>query len=190
MALYPLYSPLIQLETFVRDVQKSREELDFILQMAPFERRVFVNKPVYDRPTNPTSIIVPFGSRDGISYGDPLVVYGCLVGKVVEVGPDRSRAITILNSQMVVPVYDKRSKLLSMVSGGNPPLMEYLQGQDVAAGDTLLTSGVEGIFPEGLVVGIVGEVVEEEKGVVIREVHLMCPLDRLNRFHIIRRGGD
>jgi len=190
MILAPVYYPLVQLESFVRDVQNMREELDFAFQMSPFERRVFVNAPIYDDPSSPTTMVLPFGTMDGVSYGDPVVVYSCVAGKVVHTSADRSMAITIYNPELSIPVYDGRSKLLSRVMGGNPPLMEHLEGQDVKRGDTLYTSGLEGMFPEGLVVGHVGEVVSEEGGVVIREVIPACDLHRLNRFHIIRRGWD
>ncbi len=186
----PIYSPLISLELLVKDVRNMRDEMDFLFRMSPFERRIFVNSPVYDNPYRPRYVVLPFGASDGVSYGDPLVVLSCVVGKVISVSSHRSIAITINDPSLSIPVYDSRSELLSRVVGGNPPYMEHLNGQDVRKGDTLYTSGLGGMFPEGLMVGYVGEVLYEEGGVVRRRVIPACSLDKLNRFHIIRRGWD
>ncbi len=188
--LSPLYAPLTKLELLIKDVERMREEMDFAFQMSPFERRVFVNSPVYDNPYAPRYIVLPFGTLDGVSYGDPLVVISCVAGKVIRASSRNSVAITINNPSFSVPVYDNRSGLLSRVVGGNPPYMEHLLGQDIREGDTLYTSGLEGLFPEGLIVGMVGDTLFEEGGIVRREVIPACDLSKLNRFHIIRRGWD
>ncbi len=190
IVLSPVYSPLIALELLVKDVRNMRDELDFLFRMSPFERRIFVNTPVYDNPYRPRYVVLPFGASDGVSYGDPLVVLSCVAGKVTHISSHNSIAITINNPELSIPVYDSRSGLLSRVIGGEPPYMEHLHGQDVRVGDTLYTSGIEGMFPEGLIVGYVGEVLYEEGGVVKREVIPACDLHRLNRFHIVRRGWD
>ncbi len=190
IALSPLYSPLISLELLIKDVKNMRDEMDFLFRMSPFERRVFVNAPVYDNPYSPRHVVLPFGASDGVSYGDPLVVLSCVVGRITHVSAHSSVAITINSPSLSIPVYDSRSELLSRVVGGEPPYMEHLHGQDVRRGDTLYTSGLEGMFPEGLIVGYVGEVLYEEGGVVRRRVIPACDLRKLNRFHIIRRGWD
>jgi len=190
LILSPLYNPLVSLEAFIRDMQNIRKEMDFVFQMSPFERKIFINSPIYDKPSSPTYMILPYGTVDGVSYGDPLVVFSCVAGKVVHSSSHRSMAITINNPDLSIPVYDSRSGLLSRVVGGEPPYMEHLEGQDVREGDTLYTSGLEGMFPEGLVVGYVGEVLDKEGGVVKRRVIPACNLHKLNRFHIIRRGWD
>jgi rod shape-determining protein MreC len=43
-------------------------------------------------------------------------------------------------------------------------LLYLLQSDDVAPGDNLITSGAAGVFPKGLLVGTVKEVVKQSRG--------------------------
>ncbi len=184
----PIYEPLIRVEKFVSGILLMEDMLDFAFRSVPFSRVVFVNEPVFNRPVSPSSITIPFGSSAGVSYGDPLVVFNCLVGKVVKVSDNSSLAHTIYNEQFVIPVMDYRSGFLAMVYGGDEPFLEYLEGMDIEKGDTLMTSGVEGLFPSGLLVGVVDSVISRNRGFVRRVVKPLCPVHRLMRFHIVRRS--
>lgn len=184
----PIYAPLINLENFVRMVSSMEEMMDFAFQSIPFSRRIFVRTPIFDRPYAPSAITIYFGASDGVSYGDALVAMNCLVGKVVKVSEGRSLAYTLYNPNMVIPVMDSRSGYLAVVYGGREPVVEYLEGMDIGRGDTLITSGVEGIFPAGLLVGVVDSIHFRDRGFVRRFVNPICPIHRLMRFHIVRRS--
>jgi rod shape-determining protein MreC len=114
------------------------------------------------------SSIVNRGSLDGVKLNMPVVTNGGLVGRVTAVSP--------LTAQVDLITRDKSglgaivgeigsSSALGVVSGTSKKdlvEMRYVSGSvDVQVGQTVYTSGQDGIFPAGLKVG---EIVEVRSG--------------------------
>lgn len=112
------------------------------------------------------SSIVDRGSMDGVKLNMPVVTNGGLVGRVTAVGP--------LTSQIDLITRDKSgvggivgeiggSNALGVVTGTgktNVVEMRYVAGSiDVQVGQIVYTSGQDGIYPAGLRVGEIVEVV-------------------------------
>lgn len=103
------------------------------------------------------------GSTSGIREGDVVITgTGYLVGVVKEVGTNWSRMITIIDPNISVSanVYRTGDMVmlesdLDMMEAGRCKLT-YL-GEDVSfiSGDEVLTSGANGTYPSGLVIGYV-----------------------------------
>ncbi len=123
----------------VRDRQKVNGRVAQIIYAArdPFSRRVIVDK----------------GQQDKISAGQPVVDDAGIIGQVTRVFPFVSEITLITDKDQAVPVQILRTGLRSVVFGlGNGQLeLRYLPANaDVQNGDTLVTSGLDGIFPRGL----------------------------------------
>lgn len=112
------------------------------------------------------SSIVNRGSLDGVSLNMPVVTYGGLVGRVTAVSP--------LTSQVDLITYNKSgvggiigeigdSRALGVVNGTSKKdllEMKYVAGNiDVQTGQTVFTTGQDGIFPAGLKIGEIVSVV-------------------------------
>ncbi len=123
----------------VRNRQKVNGRVAQIIYAArdPFSRRVIVDK----------------GQQDKISAGQPVVDDAGIIGQVTRVFPFVSEITLITDKDQAVPVQILRTGQRSVVFGlGNGQLeLRYLPANaDVQNGDTLVTSGLDGIFPRGL----------------------------------------
>ena len=88
-----------------------------------------------------------------------------LVGQISEVGETSSKVLLITDPLSAVNSVLQTSRATGMVkgiSGGQIFLDEVPQGASIELGDIVLTSGLGGTFPRGLVVGQVTDVSEQD----------------------------
>ncbi len=106
------------------------------------------------------------GYEDGIIDGLPVIDAAGLVGRVVNSGPHRARVllITDASSAVAVLVQDERIRGVCRGQGGGVALDFALIADDIKVGDGIITSGLGGVFPKGLVVGYVRSVQRERSG--------------------------
>lgn len=102
------------------------------------------------------------GTKDGI-YKDAVVVNGTgLIGRVLEVGTDWSKVISLIDESNSVSfkVFRDLSLLGILYGDGEGSLEGYMLDPDAAIikGDVLITSGI-GMYPEGVSIGKVENVV-------------------------------
>jgi len=103
-------------------------------------------------------VVVNRGSDDGIDVDQPVIAWGGAVGRVVWVdrGYAKIRLITDPNSGVAGIV--QRSRQEGMVLGRGEGLLEMVyvpSFADVALGDRIVTSGIDGVFPKGVGIGTV-----------------------------------
>jgi len=104
------------------------------------------------------SVIINRGSRDGIFENTPVVNEEGVVGRVLNVGKSFARVMLITDPASAVDVYVQRNRIRGIVVGKDfqSCALKYVRNDaDIKPGDLLITSGKDGIFPEGLKVGIV-----------------------------------
>lgn len=105
------------------------------------------------------------GSSAGIRKDMPVIVREGLVGKVIEVAPLSAKVLLITDSLSSVAGVDQRTRDNGVVNGLAPKVltMRYVNGgEDMQAGDAIVTSPVSGIFPPGLPVGAVTAISKNE----------------------------
>lgn len=103
-------------------------------------------------------LLVGRGSRDGVAPDAPVLSPAGVVGRVVAVAPSSAKVQLITDAGAGLAVTIARTRLQGLVAGRGAetlrlryiPLLE-----DVRPGDRLVTSGLEGIYPEGFPVGTV-----------------------------------
>lgn len=123
----------------------------------------------------PTEITVNRGSQDGIRRNLPVVHLNGLVGKVVDATPDATVIQLLFDPGCRVAARDQRSRVLGIVKWKSGPylsLENVSPSDDVAPGDTIVSSGLGGIFPEGLVVGTV-RTVSADTTSIFRKIELV-----------------
>ncbi len=115
------------------------------------------------------SVTIDKGTIDELR--DPVITADGLVGYISEVGPTYSQIITILDPTLHVGVSDARTRDTGIVAGtialsqqGRCKMSYIDRGSAVAKGDIVVTSGVGGVFPKGLMIGVVSEVQVESHG--------------------------
>lgn len=102
-------------------------------------------------------VIIDRGSRDGISEGMPVTTYEGIVGRVFLVGDRSAEVILITDEISAVDAYIHRTRARGIVKGtGSGCVMEYIEKKsDVSIGDKVISSGRDGFFPKGVVIGTV-----------------------------------
>ena len=114
-----------------------------------------------------SSLIIDKGSNDGVSVNDPAVYGNYVVGIVKKVHPSYSVVQSILNPDVNISALDSKTRETAYVT----TTAEYsLKGSclfsglerttAVSPGGIILTSGIGGIYPKGLIIGTVSEVCE------------------------------
>ncbi|MCY3859757.1 MAG: rod shape-determining protein MreC [Gammaproteobacteria bacterium] len=109
-------------------------------------------------------VIIDVGARQGIEVDsgvlDPWGVYG----RTVEVFADTSRVLLLNDERHATPVLLNRTRQYFIASGNGsdePLTLDNVNlSSDIQVGDTVVTSGLGGVFPEGLVVGVVETVTD------------------------------
>ncbi|MGF1476601.1 MAG: rod shape-determining protein MreC [Geminicoccaceae bacterium] len=101
------------------------------------------------------------GSDHGVLAGMAAVNDQGLVGRVIEVGRRSSRLLLLTDLNSRVPVMVASSRDVGIVSGENGKVLDLAflpLNPRVAVGDRIVTSGLGGVLPVGMLVGHVSEV--------------------------------
>ena len=88
----------------------------------------------------------------------------------------------------------QRSRARGIVRGTGDRRLEFefvVRGDDVQAGDVVITSGVGGVYPKGLRIGVVVEVAADERAAAAhaRRVEPAVDFGRLEQVFVMLRRG-
>jgi rod shape-determining protein MreC len=89
---------------------------------------------------------------------------------VIAISPHASRVLLLDDHNSALDGFDERSRARGIVAGmvDDGVILKYVdRSQDVRPGDTIITSGLDGIFPRGLLVGTVKAVHREGPGMFL-----------------------
>lgn len=155
---------LAQLATHAAQLSAENQQLRRLLNVADRAMQPSVAVEVLYEPANAFTRHLVFnkGRSSGIRPGMPVIDEGGVVGQVVRVTPFTSEAALLTDDKVSIPVQILRNGLRLIVFGGSLPgkvEVRYLTPEaDIQVGDTLVTSGIGGLFPAGLPVAKVDEV--------------------------------
>ena len=146
-------------------------------------------------PTNWFSTItVDKGTADGIVVDQAVITNNkALVGRVYEVGSNWAKIITVTDPECSAGVLIERSGEYGVTEGdasleqdGIFKLSYISKNTNLIVGDTLVTSGLGGIFPQGLYIGKVQSVKTDIHGISqFAVVEPACDLAKLKNVLII-----
>lgn len=136
------------------------------------------------------TVTVAVGSSDGVQLGDAVVGATGLVGQVIAVTPFTCDVRLMTDQQSGVAVMIQSSREQAILRGSLEGLL-YLENLDasvaVSQGDVIITSGMGGSYPKGIVVGTVTNV-EDPAGTADRRI-VVTPLssaDPLEELSIVK----
>ncbi len=107
------------------------------------------------------TLIIGGGARGGLKSNMAVISNEGVVGRLLAVSPTAAKVLRIDDHNSAVDVFDQRSRARGIVAGvvDNGMVMKYVERiEDVRADDPIITSGLDGIFPRGLLVGHVSRV--------------------------------
>ncbi len=132
------------------------------------------------------------GIADGVEPGLGIVAAGGVVGRIKAVTAHYATATTLLHSKTTVSAKLRRDGTVGSLRwpGDDPThaLLDYIPRQNrLARGDTVVTSGYNAIFPDGLFIGIVdGFRKEADKNFWTVRVRLGVDFNRLTHVYVVR----
>lgn len=136
-------------------LQQENDKLRALLGASPVtegQRLIAEVLAVYSHPFS-HQIVLNKGSRDGVIVGQPLLDDLGVLGQVVSVGPTSSRALLIADNTHAMSARVERTGQSVVAEGigqsDSLRLIHLPHSTDIAEGDRLLTSGLDGVFPEG-----------------------------------------
>lgn len=113
----------------------------------PYSRKLFIDR----------------GERHGVKLGSPVINEAGVLGQVTALYPLSALVTLLTDRDAAIPVLNERTQQRSAAFGGAEgggalELRFVAANADVKAGDRLLTSGIDGVYPPGLAVGTVTRV--------------------------------
>lgn len=145
-----------------------------------------------------STIIINRGSADGIAKDMPVVTPQGLVGNVVSVAGSTAKVQLILDPRSAVGALVQRteSRVAAIVEGApanplTPRMVNIARDADIIKGDKIITSGFGGIYPKGLSIGEVLDVINEDGGLLKYAVlKPSVDFDRIEEVFVLVRSRE
>jgi len=134
------------------------------------------------------SIYIDKGENAGLKADMAVITAGGIVGKVWLVYPSTSLVLMINDQSSGVGVFLEKSRLQGVLRGtpnGELILERVMNDEQVAAGDTVMSSGGDQIFPKGLPVGTVSNVGPGREMFLSVKVNPAADLSRLEEVLVV-----
>lgn len=157
-----------ELERLKKENQELRDALNFLDEMESYEP---IGCTIIAKdPGNWFEVFtINRGSKDGIEINAPVITAYGLVGRISDVDLFTAKVTTIIDMDSTVAARVSRSRDIMIVRGDatlkNRGLcrMDYISPDvDIMPGDLIETSGLGGIYPKGIIIGQVKEIIRNE----------------------------
>ncbi|MDC0715033.1 rod shape-determining protein MreC [Stigmatella sp. ncwal1] len=162
----------MQLRAAVQSLGEARTENERLRQLLGYTEAVPGPEiPARVVGVNPVakllSVRISSGERQGVFEGMSVVTPDGIVGRVIRTTGHYADVALVTDPQSRVGVRVQRSRARGTAagSGSGPLLLEnMLRTEDVENGDLIITSGTDGVYPPGMVVGRVTNLEKKEHG--------------------------
>lgn len=136
------------------------------------------------------TILIDKGKNEGVMQDMAVVSAEGLVGRVIGVSGRYAKVLLILDGNSAVDALVQRTRVRGILEGlgrRDRCLLKYVQrNEDVQVGDQVITSGMGGVFPKGILLGKVGEVVRGNSGLFQRvEIEPAVNFSRLEEVMVV-----
>ena len=192
LELDQLHLELAQTTELVAENESLRQALDLKknVQLQTVAARV-----VYQERSPDWVLVIDRGSKDGIAEDQAVMAPEGVVGKVLSVTPGMARVQCLVDGDAGVAalVGDDRRQVDGIVTDGDgrrARLRHMELMQDLKEGDRVVTSGLDLIYPRGLLVGTIESV--ESIGGLEQEITVKPAVDftRLEHVLVVVAPGD
>jgi rod shape-determining protein MreC len=122
---------------------------------SPFLQTIYINK----------------GRKDGLIRGMPVLLPDGVVGRLEKTSGHFSQVVLLNDPGFAVDCLVQRSRVRGVLTGipggGNCQVKYIARTEDIRAGDIMITSGLDQVYPKGLVLGRVVRVDSKVKGIFL-----------------------
>lgn len=139
-------------------------------------------------------LLIDKGSHDGIKPDMPVITPDGIVGKTRDVFRHTTQVLEISDSTSGAGVILADTRIRGVLRGdtwGQPEIVNVSPDERIKSGEPVLTSGGDAIYPRGLAVGVVQNVVPDPEGTLVN-VHVKpaANLSKLEEVLVITDTGD
>lgn len=179
---------LLMLKNQVRTLKAENKLLGQMLNYTPPPEASFVTAKIVAEEGDgfSHSLIAYTDNAKQVRKGQVVLGAESVVGRVESVSGSYVRVLLFTDINSKVPVILERNRIRGILSGDNttvPKLMFTAAGADIKEGDMVVTSGVAGVFPTGLPIGVVSKIT---KGAIA--VETISDIERLEYIKIVDYG--
>lgn len=178
----------------LREMESANERLRKVLQLKSGLSGPSQVAEVVGRGPSPflQSIFINKGRRDGLVRGMPVLLPEGVVGRLEKTSGHYSQVILLNDPGFAVDCLVQRSRVrgvLTGLPGGGNCLLKYIaRTEDIRAGDIVITSGLDQVFPKGLILGRVLHVDSKVKGLFLFvEVVPECKASQIEEVLIFQK---
>ena len=132
------------------------------------------------------------GAKDGVKAGMGVFNAQGIVGRIKSVSDNYSIAFSVLNTSLLISAKIKSTEVFGSVQwdGKNPSEAQMLyvpRHVKASKGDTVITSGFNAVFPEGLLIGQITtvEINKEDPNYLALTVKLSTDFSKLNYVYLV-----
>ncbi len=176
---------LIEMESKVEQFEELRRENLRFKQLLEFKDALSYPSTAarvigWDSSPWKKTVILDKGTRNKLGKDMAVVVAQGLVGRVIEAGPVTSRVILLTDPDSRVSALTDESRAHGVIAGNGSAFLEmkYLELDiNINIGETVLTSGIGGLFPKGLRIGKVESIQKDSDG-----LHLVAKVNPFVEF--------
>lgn len=142
------------------------------------------------------AITIDRGSDDGVREGMTIITWRGVVGRVSRVGPTSSKVLLITDSSSSIGgrIQSSESRVTGIIRGrpeGGLLMQHIPQEETLQTGETVVTSDLGGIMPEGLVIGQVVQIRRKDVDVFQEAViEPSADMKRLERLYVLLSTTD
>ena len=160
-----LQSKLLETE----EIRKENDRLNELLQFkSQLKFRVVPAKIIgHDSSNWKKSILINKGREEGVLTHHAVICPRGIVGKVVESFDHNAKVMLIVDNESQIGGMILRTRDIGVLYGRDKDicLLNYLsRNADIKKGDLVITSGFDGFFPKGVILGEVEKVYSEDFG--------------------------
>lgn len=139
------------------------------------------------------TLVINRGSSSGIREGMAVISADGVVGQTIKVSSSSSRVLLLTDHASGISATIQRTRARGVVKGISDSLcsLEFTtREEEVKVGDTVVTSGIGGVFLKGLPIGVVTMVKRGEYGIFQTiSIRPAVNIRHLEEVLIIQRGG-
>lgn len=164
-----------------RELDLANRRLRKLLHFRETIPRQVISAQIIGKDPSPwfKSVMIDKGRADGVDVGYPVVVPEGIVGQVTEASAHYAKVLLIIDQNHAVDGLVQRTRARGIIQGaarGRCTFQYALRKHDIQVGDTIVSSGLDGVFPKGIRVGRVSEVVKRDAG-IFQEVEVVPFVD-------------
>ena len=135
------------------------------------------------------TVFIDKGETDGVKKDLAVITPSGVVGKIFKTSPSSSMVMLLIDQNFALDTLIQNTRTRAVVEGlgtSKCKLKYVLSSEPVSRGDLVVSSGLEGVFPKGLLIGEIA-LITGETGAIFQNIIVepMVPFDKLEEVFVV-----